>query len=272
LDISQFCNKNSSAITAPVDASIQRYFITLAYSGTSFYGWQKQPNAPTIQAVLEEKISIILRQPIEVTGCGRTDTGVHARFYVAHFDASGPLPNTFLAGINSLLPVSVSVFSIVAVSPNAHARFDAYERAYEYHLTWRKDPFRTETAWWYPQARQLQLDTLNQVALMLPDFKEFYPFCKTHSGVDHYRCDLKTAYWEPGNDEHSFVFHIRANRFLRGMVRLIVGTCIQVAQEKITQQAVYNALTHQVTLPKALSVPPEGLFLTDVCYPYDISP
>jgi tRNA pseudouridine38-40 synthase len=255
----------------PVEAITQRYFLTLAYLGTSFCGWQKQPNAPSVQAELEEKISILLRQPIEVTGCGRTDTGVHARFYVAHFDAVSDLPTTFLVGLNSLLPASISIFSVIAVPPAAHARFDAYERAYQYHLTWRKDPFRTQTAWWYPQARHLQLSTLNEVAAMLPTFEAFYPFCKSHSGVDHYRCDLKSAYWELGSDGHSLVFHIRANRFLRGMVRLIVGTCIQVAQAKITQQAVYNALTHQTSLPKALSVPPEGLFLTDVCYPYDIS-
>jgi tRNA pseudouridine38-40 synthase len=254
---------------AASDATTQRYFLTLAYLGSAYCGWQKQLNAPSVQTVMEQSLSTLLRQPIEVTGCGRTDTGVHARFYVAHFDATGPLPATFLIGLNSLLPPDISVFTVLKMPDSAHARFDAFERAYEYHLTWRKDPFRLQTAWYYPQARQISLDVLNSVASILPEFQAFYPFCKSHSGVDHYRCDLRSAHWEYGSDGHSLVFHIRANRFLRGMVRLIVGTCLQVARQKMTQQAVYKALTDQTALPKALSVPAEGLFLTDICYPYD---
>ena len=245
-----------------------RYFLTLAYLGTDFCGWQRQPKDISVQAVLENALSIVLRQPIEITGCGRTDTGVHARYYVAHFDAEGALPDRFLIAINSLLPYSIAVYAVQAMHAEAHARYDAFERSYTYHLGMRKDPFAKETAWFYPQYQKLNLEKMQDVAALLPQFDAFFPFCKTHSGVDSHQCTLTTAYWVVEKETHQLTFHITANRFLRGMVRLIVGTCITAGMGQIAVEDVKKALEDQTPLLKSLSVPPEGLFLTEVRYPY----
>jgi tRNA pseudouridine38-40 synthase len=247
-----------------------RYFLTLAYQGARFNGWQIQPDAPSVQETLEQACSTILRQPISITGCGRTDTGVHARYYVAHFDAEGELPGRFVMGVNSLLPDDIAVYSVRTMHPEAHARYDAYERSYVYYLSLRKDPFSTQTAWYYPQNRLLDLEKMQETADLLPQYDTFFPFCKTHSGVDSYTCELKTARWEHRPEEHLLLFHITANRFLRGMVRLIVGACIQTGIGQITLEEVQAALNEQKTLKKSLSVPPQGLFLTDVKYPYEV--
>lgn len=244
-----------------------RYFLTLSYRGTRYSGWQIQPNAISVQATLEEAISTILRQKIDLTGCGRTDTGVHARYYVAHFDAEGDLPPRFLNGLNSLLPADIAVSAIQPVASGAHARYDAYERSYEYHISFRKDPFSTETAWFYPQFARLDLQKMQETASLLPHYKSFFPFCKTDSGVDAYNCDLKRATWEILPDGSGLIFHITANRFLRGMVRLIVGACVQTGIGQLSVAAVQEALEKQQHLPKSLSVPPQGLFLTAVKYP-----
>jgi tRNA pseudouridine38-40 synthase len=247
-----------------------RYFITLSYCGARFNGWQIQPDAPSVQETLEQACSTILRQPISITGCGRTDTGVHARYYVAHFDAEGELPERFLTGLNSILSDDIAVYGIRAMHPEAHARFDAYERSYVYHISLRKNPFATETAWYSPLNKYLQVDKMQEVADLLPLYNEFFPFCKTHSGVDSYACELKTARWELLEAEHLLLFHITANRFLRGMVRLIVGACVQVSAGQIQLQEVQSALDEQKSLKKSLSVPPQGLFLTEVRYPYEV--
>jgi tRNA pseudouridine38-40 synthase len=244
-----------------------RYFIWLSYKGTHYAGWQIQPNAVTVQATLETALSTILRQKIALTGCGRTDTGVHARYYVAHFDAEGVLPPTFLNGINSLLPEDVAIHHIKPVSPEAHARFDAYERSYAYHLSLRKDPFSTETAWFYPQYALLDFEKMQEAAALLSQYQAFFPFCKSDSGLEHYNCVLKAAYWEQDPENHQWIFHITANRFLRGMVRLIVGASVQVGRGQLQVSDLKMALDEQKTLKKSLSAPPQGLFLTDVKYP-----
>lgn len=245
-----------------------RYFLTLSYLGTRYSGWQIQPNAPSVQETLEQALSTLLRSNTEITGCGRTDAGVHARYYVAHFDADGPLPKTFLNGINSILPPDIAIHEVRPVHAGAHARFDAFERSYAYHISLRKDPFSTDMAWFYPNHRALDLQRLTQTAELLLQYQAFFPFCKTHSGVDNYGCDLKRAFWEIPEGGHAMIFHITANRFLRGMVRLIVGACMQVATGKLDPGDVKRALDEQKTLKKSLSVPPHGLFLTAVHYPY----
>lgn len=243
-----------------------RYFITLAYHGAAFNGWQIQPDAPSVQETLEKACSTILRQSISITGCGRTDAGVHARYYVAHFDADGPLPIRFLDGLNGLLPSGIGVYSVREVTPDAHARFDAYERSYIYYISLWKDPFRTETAWYYPRLHLLDLQKMQQTADLLLKYDSFFPFCKTHSGVDSYVCHLKSARWIHHPEEHMMEFHITANRFLRGMVRLIVGACMQVGLGKIALEDVREAMDEQKLLKKSWSVPPQGLFLTGVKY------
>ncbi|MFN4254713.1 MAG: tRNA pseudouridine(38-40) synthase TruA [Saprospiraceae bacterium] len=243
-----------------------RYFLTLSYLGTRYAGWQIQPNAPSVQATIETALGVILRQPIEVTGCGRTDAGVHARDYVAHFDFDGALPPTFLNGANSLLPPDIALHQIRTVAPDAHARFDAYERSYEYQITLRKDPFLTETAWFFAQGRRLDLEKMQAVADLLPRFEQFQPFCKTDSGLDSFHCQLKSARW--AHDRERLVFHITANRFLRGMVRLIVGACVNAGLGKIAVADVQTALERQTPIPKSFSVPPQGLCLTGIKYPF----
>ena len=245
-----------------------RYFLTLAYKGTHYAGWQRQPNAGSVQETLERALSTILRQPIEVTGCGRTDAGVHARYYVAHLDAEGRLPATFLKGLNSLLPDDIAVFAAQPMPAEAHARYDAFERSYEYHIALQKDPFLTETAWFYPQGHRLELERMQEIAGILMQYEAFFPFCKTHSGVEHYACSNLKARWEQQGTR--LIFYISANRFLRGMVRLIVGACIQVGQGKLQVEDIQVALDQQTALKKSRSAPPEGLALVNIKYPYEL--
>jgi tRNA pseudouridine38-40 synthase len=244
-----------------------RYFLTLSYLGSRYAGWQVQPNAISVQATLESALSTILQESIEVTGCGRTDAGVHASYYVAHFEAEKKLPTSFLNGINSLLPPDIAIHQVQLVAADAHSRFDAYERSYEYHLSLRKDPFTTQTAWFYPMHHQLDFDKMQEVGALLLSFEDFYPFCKTDSGLERYHCTLQKAFWEKRPEAHRWVFHITANRFLRGMVRLIVGACIQAGKGQLALEDIREALEKQTHLKKNLSVPAHGLFLTDVKYP-----
>lgn len=245
-----------------------RYFLTLAYRGTRYAGWQRQPNAPSVQETLEQALTTILRHPVEVTGCGRTDTGVHARYYVAHFDTGHVLPSTVPYSLNSLLPSDIAVYAVAPVAADAHARFDAFERSYAYHITLRKDPFAVETEWHCPHSALIDLEQVQAVAALIPQFREFFPFCKTDSGVDSYACAISRSEWLFEPAQHRLTFYISANRFLRGMVRLIVGACIQAGKGQLGVDDVRHALENQTTLHKSLSVPPQGLALTDVKYPF----
>ncbi len=245
-----------------------RYFLNLAYHGAAYAGWQIQPNAPSVQETLEKALTTLLRQPIELTGCGRTDTGVHARNYTAHFDAAEPLPDNFLRGINSLLPFDIAVNAATPVHDTAHARFDAVERRYTYRISTRKDPFTRDTAWAAPRASELNLAAMQAVADLLPQYEAFAPFCKTGSDAKHFRCRLTSALWVPDPQNHLLLFHIAANRFLRGMVRLIVGACVLAGQEKISPDDVRKALEEQSPIKGSLSVPAHGLFFEGATYPF----
>jgi tRNA pseudouridine38-40 synthase len=245
-----------------------RYFIKLSYRGTHYCGWQRQPRDISVQETLEKVLGMITRESIELTGCGRTDTGVHARNYIAHFDAEGPLPDKLAHSLNRVLPADIAVHDIFPVHPEAHARYDAFERSYTYRITLEKNPFETETAWYFFQARQLDRAAMQEVAGLLPQYEQFFPFCKTDSGVDSWACMLKSADWEYREADEMLLFHITANRFLRGMVRLIVGACIQAGLGKTSVAEIQKALDTQTSLPKSLSVPPEGLCLTHIKYPY----
>ena len=244
-----------------------RYFIKLAYKGTNYNGWQIQPNAPSIQETIQKALSTILNQPIEITGCGRTDTGVHAKEYYAHFDVEGDLPKAFLQRINKFLPNDIVFFQIIEVANDAHTRFNAYHRAYEYHIVFEKNPFEIDTAWSYYQAKNLDIEKMQAAASLLLNYKEFSPFCKTGHQAKTVICDLKRAEWEIREDR--LVFHIAANRFLRGMVRLIVGMCINIGTGKITLKDVQQAMNNQTILKKSYSVPACGLYLCDIRYKID---
>lgn len=249
-----------------------RYFLTLSYRGTRYAGWQIQPGDPSVQETLETALSTIFRQPIGLTGCGRTDAGVHARYYVAHADLPEPLPLSLLYSLNSLLPDDIAVYSVVQVPATAHARFDALERSYVYTIALRKDPFATETAWLFPKGERLDLGRMQEAAGLLLRYQAFFPFCKTHSGVEHYACSLTASRWVSVPEEQRLEFHISANRFLRGMVRLVVGACVQVGQGKLEVEDIRNALDAQAMLKKSWSVPPQGLALTGVKYPFALPP
>lgn len=247
-----------------------RYFLRLSYLGARFCGWQKQPNGVSIQETLETALSTILREPVTVTGCGRTDAGVHATYYIAHFDAHQAFPSGFLRGLNSLLPADIAVQSCLPVDAAAHARYDAFLRSYIYTITRSKDPFLTQTTWFYPQAERLDLKKMEQVANVLPRYTNFYTFCKTDSGLDHFDCLVREAKWE--QDGNLLRFHISANRFLRGMVRLIVGASVQAGLGKVAIPEIEAALVQRQPLQLSLSVPPEGLALSAVHYPYPVEP
>lgn len=243
-----------------------RYFVELAYNGTSFCGWQKQPNAMSVQEVIEKSLSTILRRQIEVVGCGRTDAGVHAKQFFLHFDNQGNLPENLLFRLNRVLPAEIALFRIFEVKPAAHARFDATWRAYEYCITWRKNPFGKNLLTYFSDAHTYNIDLLNQAAALLLQFEDFHTFCKTGTDVSNTNCRLIKAEWECKADEQMLIFHIRANRFLRGMVRLVVGMCVNVARGRLSLEEVENALRNKKRLVRAESAPPDGLYLTEVTY------
>ena len=246
-----------------------RYFLELAYNGTRLNGWQRQPNAPSVQATIEDALRLILRQPtLEIVGCGRTDTGVHAGEYFAHFDFEGDFPASFLERANKLVGLDIVLKQIHAVEPEAHARFDAFRRSYNYHLTFQKNPFSTETEWYFPHAKRLDYEKMQKTADLLRGYAEFAPFCKTNSDAQTMRCDISEAAWI--FDKNGAIFTISANRFLRGMVRLVVGACINVGLGQMELEDVKQALDTQTPLIKSYSVPPTGLFLSRVVYPFDL--
>ena len=241
-----------------------RYFIKLAYKGTNYSGWQIQPNAPSIQATIEDAMSIILGEKVGISGCGRTDTGVHAKEYYAHFDFDGDFPKAFVPRLNKFLPKDIVIFEIKKVADDAHARFGATHRAYQYHIVFDKNPFEIETAWSYYNARNLDVEKMQAAAQLLLSYDEFAPFCKAGHQSNTLICDVRRAEWEVQSDR--LIFHIAANRFLRGMVRLIVGTCINIGVGKVTIEDLKQAMETQTLMKRSYSVPAEGLYLCDIRY------
>ena len=252
---------------------MKRHLLHLAYNGANYHGWQRQPHSRSVQQTIEETLSTIIGAPTEILGCGRTDTGVHASQYVAHFDIEGELPNDVLRRLNRMLPPDIAIHAIEAAGPSTsrpgeplHARFDATHRAYRYDIVRDKDPFRQGTAWHYHAFRQLDVAQLNEAAAVLLEYEEFAPFCKSKHDAKTMRCDLRRSEWVLAEAGDSLHYHIAADRFLRGMVRLIVGACVQVALGKLSLKQLRDALDTQTRLAKPLSVPPDGLFLTEVRY------
>lgn len=246
-----------------------RYFAALAYNGTRFHGWQRQPAHITVQQHLEEKLSTMLRTPIFVTGCGRTDTGVHASFYVMHFDYNGEFPDQFLDKINNFIGPDVAIFSVKPVAQNAHARFDAEWRSYKYYVNLKKNPFTQETAYYISFIKNLDLDKMNELVALLPGYTDFEPLCKKGSDEKTKKCTVIHTSWEHRPDTGELIFSITANRFLRSMVRLIVGESLNVGFGRTTIDDFVYAMDNQLPLKKAWTAPPQGLFLTDVQYKGD---
>ncbi|MEO6524481.1 MAG: tRNA pseudouridine(38-40) synthase TruA [Mucilaginibacter sp.] len=287
----------------------QRYFIELAYNGTNYHGWQIQPNAVTVQELLDKALSTLLRTPIETIGAGRTDTGVHAKQLYAHFNVmengigkmedvdimengignmedvktppSSILPDTSsisqtpssilsdtssisLRGLNALLPYDIAVKRIITVHADAHARFDATQRSYEYHIHFEKDPFMQNLSW---QVRDIpDVELMNQAAQIIMEYTDFSAFSKSNTQVFTNNCKITRAEWIMDNGK--LTFHISADRFLRNMVRAIVGTLMEVGKGNIQPEDVRKIIESKNRSNAGTSVPACGLYLTEVKYPY----
>lgn len=244
-----------------------RYFIQLSYLGTQYHGWQVQPNAISVQAVFEEKLQLLLRNKIDIVASGRTDTGVHAAGQVIHLDTDQVLDGQFLFRMNCVLPNDIAIRQINLVKPDAHARFDATFREYEYTINRTKNPFTIGQAWNF--GRDLDIGLMNEAATLLLKHKDFQCFSKVHTDVFTYNCDIMHAAWETlGEDQ--LVFRIRANRFLRGMVRAIVGTLIDIGQGKKTISDFQQILLSKDRCTAGAAAPPEGLNLVRIGFPDEI--
>ncbi len=242
-----------------------RYFIKFCYNGTNYHGWQSQPNAVTVQETLTNALATILNSPIELMGAGRTDTGVHAKTMFAHFDFENEFqPENIIHKLNSFLPKDIAVADIIPVHDTAHARFDATQRTYEYHMHTFKDVFGTDQSWYYQH--RLDLEAMNKAAQLLLTHTDFECFSKVHTDVNTFICKINKAQWQ--QNENSLIFTIAADRFLRNMVRAIVGTLINVGLHKITLADFNQIIESKDRSEAGFSVPAHGLYLTEITYDY----
>lgn len=251
---------------------MKRYFIHLSYNGSQYNGWQIQPEAPTVQGTLERCLSLKLGQPIELTGCGRTDTGVHARNYYAHFDVENALDNLddLVFRLNAFLPSDIVIHRIWEVDAKAHARFDAVSRTYHYYITQQKNPFHQNDAFYL--YGDLDFEKMQQACDMLLDTTDFTSFSKLHTQVKTNNCKVMEARWfyiQPTGNEFLLVFRIKADRFLRNMVRAIVGTLLEVGKGKMTLEEFRETIEKRDRCSAGDSVPAHALFLEEVDYPFN---
>ena len=242
-----------------------RYFIRFSYNGTNYHGWQSQPNAVTVQETLTKAMTTVLNCPIELMGAGRTDTGVHAKIMYAHFDTEIAIDSGNLVHkLNSFLLKDIAVHEIIAVHDTAHARFDATKRTYEYHIHTFKNPFLADLSWY--STSQLDVDAMNEAAKLLLTHTDFECFSKVNTDVNTFNCKVTIAQWS--QDENKLIFTISADRFLRNMVRAIVGTLINVGLHKITRVDFQAILESKNRSEAGFSVPAHGLYLTEIAYDY----
>lgn len=257
-------------LIVPPSHTMIRYFIHLAYDGTAYHGWQMQPNGVSVQQVITEALSLVLRHPVIITGAGRTDTGVHARQFYAHVDIEMFLStdqcNKLVFNLNALLPKGIAIYEIFPVSSESHARFSAISRTYEYIICQRKDPFLVNRAWFNSQ--QLDIELMNQGAAILLEYDDFACFSKSHTQVKTTNCHISHAAWE--GDAHILKFTITADRFLRNMVRAIVGTLIELGRRKITIDDLKRIIESGDRRLAGYSVPAHGLYLREIKYPESI--
>jgi tRNA pseudouridine38-40 synthase len=244
-----------------------RYFFEISYNGSHYHGWQNQKNAIGVQQVVEGALSKLLREEISITGSGRTDSGVHCVQQFFHADTTKDIKaDELIQRLNSFLPKDIAIRSIVPVKPEAHARYDAYERSYQYKITRVKDPLLVGYAYYY--FRDLDVISMERAAALLVGEHDFECFSKVKTDVNHFICNVKQAAWNQSGD--LLVFHITANRFLRGMVRALVGTLLDVGSGKITLKQFQEIIKSKDRKMAGMNAPPEGLFLTQVKYPRSI--
>lgn len=244
-----------------------RYFLEFSYNGKRYHGWQKQPNAITVQEIIEKSMTTLMRVKIEVVGAGRTDAGVHAKQMFAHFDTEQSFNIPELKHrLNSLLPSDISIHEIHKVTKTAHARFDATSRTYEYWVTHKKNPFLTDLA--YLVRQELAIEKMNEASKILFEYSDFQCFSKSNTDVKTYRCEIMEAIWKVENE--TLIFTIKADRFLRNMVRAIVGTLLEVGKGQISKEDVKKIVESKNRGNAGVSVPAHALYLTKVAYPTDL--
>ena len=242
-----------------------RYFIEFAYKGTNYHGWQYQPNAISVQETLTKALGTILKTTIELVGAGRTDTGVHAKQMFAHFDYDLDIDTEFLTHkLNSFLPKDISVVTFYKVKEEAHARFDATKRTYQYHIHTKKDAFESDDSLYYHN--NLNIELMNKACKILFEYSNFECFSKVNTDVNTFNCEIFDAKWIQIKDK--LVFTICADRFLRNMVRAIVGTMIYIGLEKVSLQQFKEIIESKERNKAGFSVPAHGLYLTKVEYPF----
>jgi tRNA pseudouridine38-40 synthase len=244
-----------------------RYFFEITYDGAKYNGWQNQANALGVQQVVEETLSKLLRDKISIVGSGRTDSGVHCIQQFFHADIQIEIKRQdFLQRLNSFLPKDIAIRDVLPVKPDAHARYDARERAYEYHMTTQKNPLLVGRAFYF--FKECDISMMNEAAALLVGEHDFTSFSKVKTDVNHFVCTIKKAHWTKNGD--MIIFSISANRFLRGMVRAIVGTLLEVGTQKISIKEFQSIIKSKDRKKAGMNVPPEGLYLTQVKYPKNI--
>jgi tRNA pseudouridine38-40 synthase len=244
-----------------------RYFIELSYNGKAYHGWQNQPNVISVQEIVEDALSKLLQTKIDVVGAGRTDTGVHAEQLFAHFDFDESIDSEKLIfKLNSFLPKDISVQHIFVVKADAHARFDALSRTYNYKISLKKDVFNSDGS--YYLKHQLDIDKMNEAAKVLFDYRNFKCFSRSNTDVKTYHCTIMMAEWRSQNNQ--LIFTIKADRFLRNMVRAIVGTILDVGLGKTTIEEFHGIIKSEDRTKAGASVPAHGLYLSIIEYPKSI--
>lgn len=242
-----------------------RYFITLSYDGTAYHGWQVQPNGDSVQGTLAKALSVLLREEVSVVGAGRTDAGVHALKMIAHFDTEQEVDGARLVDkLNRLLPMDIAVQQVAPVTSDAHARFSAMARTYHYYVSTAKDPFSRHRA--MRLFHSPDFERMNEAASRLFDYTDFTSFSKLHTDVATNNCRIMQAQWQQVG-EHEWRFVIKADRFLRNMVRAVVGTLLEVGRGKMTVEEFCEVVEKQDRCSAGTSVPAHALFLVDVAYP-----
>ena len=242
-----------------------RYFVEFSYSGKNYFGYQIQPNQISVQEVLENALSTILREEIKTTGAGRTDTGVHAKKIFAHFDTEKDLGENLVYQLNSFLPTDISIKRVFSVKDDFHARFHATFRTYEYYISLDKNPFTQDSSWqiW---KRDLNIDLMNEACKILFEYEDFTSFSKLHTENKTNNCKIYKAFWEQNGTEIKFT--ISADRFLRNMVRAIVGTMVEIGNGKIAPSDLRTIIEDKNRNSAGTSAPAQGLFLVDVGYEF----
>ncbi|UJF30312.1 tRNA pseudouridine(38-40) synthase TruA [Kaistella sp. 97-N-M2] len=243
-----------------------RYFIEFSYSGKNYFGYQVQPREISVQEVLEKALSTILREDVKTTGAGRTDTGVHAKQIFAHFDTDKNVTDKLVYQLNSFLPTDIAVKRIFSVKDDFHARFDATFRTYEYYISLKKNPFTQDSSWqiW---KRDLEVSRMNEACKILFEYKDFTSFSKLHTQNKTNNCKIYKAYWEQNGSELKFT--ISADRFLRNMVRAIVGTMVEIGSGKLEPSDLKTIIEDKNRNAAGTSAPAQGLFLVEVGYDFD---